>query len=438
MTSSCDSHRARSNFALAIVAALLGTALLGTVNTAHAGVLAYEGFNYAPGLLIDAGGVGLGTAGNGWEGDWDSTQGANPDDLTSVQAGSLSYRDALGNVLTTSGGKLFNTGAGGAAPLNSQPGRTLSFRRDGAALGATATTPVATWLSFLAVRSGQVNDPTTPVVRTGTYGRGANLSLFDATLGSAANEEKLNFGENSSYEFPYTTGSDLLRIQQTDPSQIALWKEKFGKPSSLAMQGFDNWMVNAPRVTNSITAQAAPSFVDPVDGTITAAVDWQRNPVNGRFAAQVTQTPFAGQVSLMVARIDHYGGDTPRDQLRIWMNPNLNAAPTDANASAVVDLTAIEARAAELGVAAFNAATGNLFSFDRIRLFAGNPASPAFAAEWTLDEIRLGETFGDVTPHAGAVSGVPEPSALVLATLVALAASRGRRVRLFQFMPRLP
>jgi hypothetical protein len=429
MTSSRDTRWAEPLNALTIAAVLAATALLSPGNLAFAGVLAYEGFNYAPGLLVDANGVGLGTAGNGWEGAWDSTQGANPDDLTSVQAGSLSYTDALGNMLTTSGGKLFNTGAGGAAPANSQPGRTLSFRRDGAALGATATTPVATWLSFLAIRSGQVNDETTPIVRTGTYGRGANLTLFDATLGTAANEEKLNFGENSSFEFAYTTGADFLRIQQTDPSQIALWAQKFGKASSLSMQGVDNWMINAPRVTNSITAQAAPNFVDPNDGTITAAIDWQRNPVNGRFGAQLTQTPFAGQVSLMVARIDHYGGDTPRDQVRIWMNPNMNAAPADAHASAVVDLTAIEARAAEQGVAAFNVETGNLFSFDRIRLFAGNPAAPAFAAEWTLDEIRLGETFGDVTPHAGAASGAPEPSALVLAALAALIAGRASRLR---------
>jgi hypothetical protein len=415
--------RLNSRFALWAASLASAAVLLAGSPQARAAVLAYEGFNYAPGLLVDAGGVGLGTAGNGWDSGWDSAQGPNPDDLTSVQAGSLSYKDALGNVLTTSGGKLFNTGAGGASPLNSQPGRPLSARRDGVALGATATTPVSTWVSFLAIRSGQVNDATTPVVRTGTYGRGANLSLFDSTLG---NEEKLNFGENSSYEFAYTTGTDFLRIQQTDPSQIELWKTKFGKSSSLAMQGFDNWMVNAPRVTNSVTAQATPNYVDPQDGTITAAIDWQRNPVNGRFGAQLTQTAFAGQVSLMVARIDHYGGDTPRDVVHMWMNPTMNAAPSDASAEATVDLAAVESRATEIAQTPFNTATGNVFSFDRIRLFAGNPSAPAYAAEWSLDELRIGETFADVTPHGGGAAGVPEPQSAVL-VLWALAAWRSRR-----------
>jgi hypothetical protein len=166
-------------------------------------------------------------------------------------------------------------------------------------------------------------------------------------------------------------------------------------------------MITAPRVSPAITAQASPSYVDPIDGPITAAADWHRNPVNGRFATQMTQDPFAGQVSLMVARIDHYGGATPRDQVLMWIDPDMNAAPSVASADATIDLSAIEAR----GLAqtapitpAFNTASGNLFSFDRIRLFAGNAQADTPFAEWSLDEIRIGETFSDVTPH------IPEPS----------------------------
>jgi hypothetical protein len=131
-------------------------------------------------------------------------------------------------------------------------------------------------------------------------------------------------------------------------------------------------------------------------------------------------------------RIDHFGGATPKDKVTMWMNPNLNAAPSDANASAVLDLAAINQRGIDQGLAdlaAFNTATGNLFSFDRIRLFAGNVGLPNELAEWSVDEIRFGEAFGDVTPHsAPAIAAVPEPGTLVLAA-AALAAVRGLRRR---------
>jgi hypothetical protein len=54
---------------------------------------------------------------------------------------------------------------------------------------------------------------------------------------------------------------------------------------------------------------------------------------------------------------------------------------------------------------------------------------PNELAEWSVDEIRFGEAFGDVTPHsAPAVAAVPEPGTLVLAA-AALAAVRGLRRR---------
>jgi hypothetical protein len=429
--------------------ALVGVALLaGNATKAHAVVIAYEGFNYAPAKIVDMNGDdiyddGLGVAGGGWAGPWDNLQGVTPD-ASVVQAGSLTYTDGLGNSLTTSGGKLINTGALG----NSQPARTLAARRDGVTLGATETTPVSTWMSFLAIRTGAKNAVgTTPAIRVGTYGRGANLSLFDSTLGTAANEEKLNLGENSNFQAPLTTGNDLLRLQQAavvDPAQIELFKKKFGKSSTLGLSGYDMWMMGAPRVNAALTAQAAPPLNDPDlfdpmnadpahdDYTGANIANFSRNPVNGRLQSYLTNTPFGLKVDLMLLRIDHFGGATPKDKATIWMNPNLNSAPSDANASAVLDLAALNARGIEQGLAdgaAFNTATGNLFSFDRIRLFAGNVGLPNELAEWSLDEIRLGETFGDVTPHgAPAVAAVPEPGTLVLAA-AALAAVRGLRRR---------
>jgi predicted aspartyl protease len=64
-----------------------------------------------------------------------------------------------------------------------------------------------------------------------------------------------------------------------------------------------------------------------------------------------------------------------------------------------------------------------LFSFDRIRIFAGNAQGDTPFAEWSLDEIRIGETFSDVTPH------IPEPAALSLGLLGLAALSTQRRRR---------
>jgi hypothetical protein len=423
--------------------ALLGVALVaGNATKAHAVVIAYDGFDYTAGTkIVDANGDesyddGLGSAGGGWAGPWDNTQGSVPD-ASVIQAGSLGYTDGLGNVLVTTGGKLFNTGSAS----NSQPGRTLAVRRDGVALGATETTPVSTWMSFLAIRTGALTAPTfSTAIRANTYARGANLALFDNDVNiGLVNEEKINIGESSSAEYPFTTGNDLLRLQRAatvDPAQFDVFKQRFGTSSAIAQEGYDTWMLRAPRVQATVTATAAPAYVDPIDGPITANRDWHVSPNNGQFRDAYTTTPFGDEVSLMVMRIDHYGGAAPRDALRIWMNPNLNTAPSDASASAVLDLGAINARAMEIGQAdgaAFNTATGNTYSFDRIRLFAGllqnaGAANETPHAEWLFDELRLGTTFVDVAPVVSAGSAVPEPGTLALAA-AALVAVRGLRRR---------
>jgi hypothetical protein len=393
-------------------------AALGMVHDARATVLAYEGFDYTAGSLLVNAGVGL-NGGTGFAGAWDETQGVS--DATQVQAGSLGYTDALGNVLTTTGGKLQNTGEFGT---NNQPGRTFAFRRHGATLGATVNAPAETWLSFLGVRQGELNDFVEGSIENFTYGRGANLTLFDMT---AAGPEKLNFGENSGFHFPYVDGTDFLKIQRTDVSLIETWKQQFGKSGTLAMVAEDRWQINAPQVNGNVTAQAMPNYNDPEDGIITTAREWQENPVDGRFRARFTQTAFAGQASLILVRVDHYGGDTPRDKVFVWMNPSLNEEPTSATANAVLDLASIETRATELGQAAFQTADGNLFSFDRLRLFAGNTAGARHHADWLIDEIRIGTGFADVTPH-GAAMAAPEPGSLTMAlAAVALGCAARRR-----------
>lgn len=104
----------------------------------------------------------------------DAWQANNPAGGAVIQAGSLSYTDAKGNVLVTAGGKAYITGLNGTA----QPFRELPL-----VLGqATATT----WFSFLGQRVG----PTTNNVAEpdNIYPRAANVSLFNSTLASSTEQ----------------------------------------------------------------------------------------------------------------------------------------------------------------------------------------------------------------------------------------------------------
>jgi hypothetical protein len=110
-------------------------------------------------------------------------------------------------------------------------------------------------------------------------------------------------------------------------------------------------------------------------------------------------------------RIDHVAGTmnafdaSGNDNVHFWMNPMLGSMPSDASAVGKYISDEIVAAATTLGlVSPYNGTEGGEFSFDRFRLFAGNDnGNPE--AQWLVDEIRVGETFADVTPFAP--SGVP-------------------------------
>src|SRR6185436_17252919 len=91
-----------------------------------------------------------------------------------------------------------------------------------------------------------------------------------------------------------------------------------------------------------------------------------------------TTVPY-NQVSFAVIRIDHLSGN---DNAYLFINPSLSSEPNISNASAQ---------------------TIGLFSytFNRARPFAGNTdtANNRPYADVTVDELRIGETWADVTPH---------------------------------------
>ena len=281
--------------ALQTALAIIGTALLpGSVDSAKAALLAYEGFNYVPGSDL-SGQSGGGSSGFGAA--WGNTVG----DI--VSAGSFTYTDALGNALLTSGNKAFTTGASGSA----QAARNLTFTR-----GAPGT---RTWISLLALRSGPIINSDPPY-----FQRAANFALFNT---ADAFQERLAIGRGSS--------------DSTPP--------------------MDTWA----------TIALADEFTT------------------------VASTFSLSNLAFIVIRIDHVGDADVEDVAYMFINPpNLNVEPHISTAAAVNSWAD--------------------FSFNRIRLFAGNTSVDlGIYAEMTFDEIRIGETFADVAPNG---PGSPLPPGL--------------------------
>jgi autotransporter-associated beta strand protein len=269
-------------FCLALLAAL--------APSARATLLVYEGFDYTNGTFITGGNGGV-----GWTNAWSA--GNN---TTTNLTGSLSYADGLGNILITSGGRLFLTGANG----NGTPQRDFALSR-----GTDNTT---TWLSVLLVRTGPALNVTTNI-----YPRGANVSFYNAV--GAGSTEIWDVGNMSN------ANTNLLSLMR---------------------------------------------------GTTVAAYRPSTNP----------PTPY-NQVNFAVVRIDHKAGN---DYVWMWANPLLNVEP-DTNSPSCQTLGEFDN------------------TFNRCRPFAGNNNNTVGQpfAEMQMDELRIGDTYADVSPF---ISGHGKPA----------------------------
>jgi hypothetical protein len=99
--------------------------------------------------------------------------------------------------------------------------------------------------------------------------------------------------------------------------------------------------------------------------------------------------------AFLVVRIDHIGDATVADNAWLWVNPLLDSEPDTGNADASF-IGALD------------------FSYDRIRVFAGNTSGGNNWAEIAYDEIRFGTEYGDVSPYT---QGIPEPASALLGLL---------------------
>jgi hypothetical protein len=111
---------------------------------------------------------------------------------------------------------------------------------------------------------------------------------------------------------------------------------------------------------------------------------------------------------MLLLKISYGAADA--DTAQLWVNPNLSLGE------------------AGLGPAAATIAS-DVLTFNGIRLTAGGSQNGGVAAaSGTLDELRVGDTFADVTPTT---APVPEPTALTALGMgtLALLSRRRRKAR---------
>lgn len=124
--------------------------------------------------------------------------------------------------------------------------------------------------------------------------------------------------------------------------------------------------------------------------------------------------------AFLLIRIDHIGNVSTNagnaDTAYLWVNPtNLTVEPTLGSANATIPAGYLGAQ--------------RDFAFNRIRFFGGNENATVGYGAMDVDEIRVGETYADVTPIAGAVapfkwlSVVPQANSISLTLTGGLSAS---------------
>lgn len=309
----------------------------------QAALLAYEGFDYTPGLGLQ----GL-NGGYQWTSPW-ATATAN----SQVVGGNLVYQDPLGNYALSSGNSVHVTGDGVSDGLPGGLGNSSAnpFRK----LADRGTSAGTTWISFMALRTGlTTTNAYSNVNGPANYGRATGAQLFynaNPTSTTQGNEI-ISFGRG-------TANSD---------------------PAGLAN---DTW-----------------GYLLRGNGALTkASTDAWNTPANANSTAD-----------FILVKIDHNNGvSNPMDDvMQMWINPILSN-------EGLLGAATLTFNPGDFGGTAPNEERD--LAFNAFRLFAGNwNTTVGNYGSMNVDEIKIGETYGDVTLLA-----VPEPSILALVGIGGLA-----------------
>ena len=301
-----------------------------------------------------AGGTFIGgTGGTGFSSGW-LVNGGNVNNSIAL-TGSLSYSDGFGHTLLTTGNRGFITADGTATGdniLNGALSQSSPLRPFSFSRGLDGTT-VSTWISVLALRTGIPNPTPAAPPNDFLYGRAVGpAQFFYQSVATATTAGNEHFG--------------FGRGTQSSETDTSLAHDTW----AVVQQG----NANASKVSNVNMASAPADF--------------------------------------LLMRVDHIGSTVNdlanADTLRVWINPALGSVPSDASADIVFNANEF---AAALGV-------NRDFIFNKVRMFAGNvqttPSGRSYGS-LEMDELRIGESFADVTPL------VPEPSVALLGGLAIVA-----------------
>ena len=366
-----------------IVAALSGLIALGSAQT-YGTIVAYEGFNYPVNHPIFGVPQNLGLSaslpslfalngGTGWAAPWQGFPGSKGA-FNSDTGGPIQADSLSWGSLQTSGGSVLFDGTDGSA----QYWRVLA--------NPIQKTSGSTYISFLGQRVGALTD-TDPATNP-EWSR--MVDVYDRTV-----EPPVFLGTENAYPggvYPY--GSNLyprgaaLRLFGTDPAGYA--------PGEKAQFGaFSNRLTNDWSMTGGVNPN--------IDG-------------DGSYGSGVTFG--GGDVTLVVIRIDHLDS-TYGDHVWTWINPDFSAGEDPDSAD-----------------------MASFWEFDMSDIgsmgpWAGDATSGRAAAQFRMDELRIGTTLADVIPGLELGSAVfdptiPEPNLFV--TVIPEPASLAGLVLLFSFI----
>jgi hypothetical protein len=262
-----------------------------------------------------------------------------------VVAGSLVYQDSLGNYALSSGNRAHVTGDGVADGL---PGGIHGSANPFRKLADRGTSAGTTWISFMALRTGlTTTNGYSNVNGLVNYGRATGAQLFYNANPTSTTQgnEIISFGRGTA---------------NTDPAGLAN----------------DTW-----------------GYLLRGNGALTkASTDPWNTPANANSTAD-----------FLLIKINHNNGvSNPMDDtMQMWINPILSD-------EGLLGAAALSFNPGDFGGTAPNEERD--LAFNAFRLFAGNwNTTVGNYGSMPIDEIKIGETYGDVTLLA-----VPEPSMLAL------------------------
>jgi len=351
--------------------ALIAVSVVLLPGTLRAELFVYEGFDYTAGVPEDEGLIGE-SGGTGWTGAWRDAEDAifqdptafGPDPGVDVGAGSLEYTDSQGNQLQTSGNSAsFTDGVGFQSPaayraldLSGAPASllTTSLNNGSVALGKDGT---SVWMSFM-MRNDQSNS------NLATSPAWGGMSLYDGDFFD--NRLDLGHKEQGDAILPGTT-----ETASGDP--LTTWNFGIGSASAASSpkRAFSDTPLNQLSLLVfrfDFNELVLPN--DPACDTTPGARCF--NPGN---IFDDGQSPNAQNVD-----IDEILGE---DEIRLWVNPRLDVMPDDA------DAVYLRYRGRPF------AGDGPELTLSHLRIMNGNRTA---GDGQVIDEIRIGETFGDVTP----------------------------------------